>query len=65
MAIFKERLYCPVCDTWLGDRDKTELFIGHCEECHASFIWRKNSKKPEAQLDKPKPKNCGCGGCGR
>ena len=65
MALFKERLYCPVCNLWLGDRTKHELFIAHCEECKATFIWRHNSKKPESQMDKDKPVRCGCGGCTR
>lgn len=66
MALFKhERLFCPVCDAHLGDRAKNELFMGHCDECKASFIWKPNAKKPESSLDKDKPKVCGCKNCGR
>jgi hypothetical protein len=65
MALFKERLYCPVCNTWLGDRDKDELFIGHCKECHAGFTWKPKLKKPIASLDRDIPVRCGCGTCQR
>ena len=65
MSLFQETVKCPVCKSRLGAREKNELFIGHCEECHASFIWRKNSKKPESKLDVDQPKRCGCQNCGR
>lgn len=63
MAFFKERLFCPVCNTHLGDRFKDELFVGHCAECKASFIWKMKVSKPEARLDPPPSKRCTCGNC--
>lgn len=65
MSLFKERLFCPVCDAWLGDRVKNELFTAHCEECKTTFIWRSKKTKPEASLDVHKDTGCHCGRCGR
>lgn len=67
MSLFKEQLNCPVCKTWLGNRLKGELFIGHCDECKTTFIWRVKGKIPEAHLDNQasKDKKCGCNICGR
>lgn len=63
MALFKERLKCPVCKAVLGERMKDEIFFGHCEECKASFFWAYKSKVPVATLDShiKKQVRCGCG----
>ena len=65
MSLFKEKLLCPVCKASLGDRFKHELYISHCDECKAVFIWKAGVKKPESHVDSEKKEGCGCGGCGR
>lgn len=65
MALFKERLYCPVCKVLLGERYKDEVFFGHCDECKASFFWKYKEKVPTSKLDKHIPQKCGCKNCGR
>ncbi len=65
MAFFKEVINCPVCKSKLGERYKDEIFVGHCEECRCTFIWKYKEKKPQSKLDCNKPKGCNCGGCGR
>jgi hypothetical protein len=61
MALFKEKMRCPVCKALLGERFKDEVFFGHCDECKASFFWEYKQKVPRATLDKCKQKKCGCG----
>lgn len=65
MAIFKEKLYCPVCKTFLAERYKDEIYSAHCAECKCSFVWTYKTKIPIAKLDSHKDSGCGCGNCGR
>lgn len=65
MALFKERLACPVCKAKLGERFKDEIFSAHCDECKATFVWHPRLKKPKSILDAHKSINCDCGLCGR
>ena len=63
--MFNEKLFCPVCNTHLGDRKKKEFIMLHCDECSVTFTFRNDPKKPEAALDKHKTQKCGCKNCGR
>lgn len=65
MALFKEKLFCPVCKDWLAERFKDDICSARCEECKVTFIWGYKSKIPKATLDSHKDSGCGCGICGR
>ena len=58
---YNEKLYCPVCKIFLGERDKDDLFSEHCNECRSTFTWMPRKKKPKALLDRKKPQECNCG----
>ena len=60
---FNEKLYCPVCKVYLGQRYKTDFYSGHCNECKTTFTWWPKLKRPKALLDKHAPKKCGCSRC--
>lgn len=63
MAIFKEKLLCPVCYTALGNRYKNELYTAHCPDCKAQYTWKPGKDKPEALLDSQRPEGCNCLNC--
>lgn len=64
MALFsKEKVRCPVCKTYLGQRYKDELYMAHCDECKTEFTWSPKQEQPRALLDKNKPLGCNCGRC--
>lgn len=48
----EETIQCPVCRAILGKRDKTTIFMAHCEECRATFTWRSGETKPTVVMDK-------------
>jgi len=60
------KMYCPVCqkESFLGKREKNQLFIEHCDDCKATYTWQPNEELPTALLDSiKKHKYCGCGNC--
>lgn len=57
------RVFCPVCNGWLGSRTEKMVFSGHCEECHATFVFSPGTDKPTATLDSDKPRACTCQSC--
>lgn len=61
-----EPAQCPVCKAILGKRDKSTIFIAHCEECRATFTWRMSETKPTVMMDKDVKKHrryCDKDGC--
>lgn len=63
--IYLEPTYCPVCKSYLGERNPEHIFNGHCIECKTTFWWKPWSNKPSAVLDSHKKAECGCGVCNR
>jgi hypothetical protein len=54
---------CPVCNQTLGSKADDEMFIGHCDECKATFTWYPGTEKPHAELDKLPSNKCDCPRC--
>ncbi len=65
MAFLKDKVSCPVCKSYLGDRYRDEIFVGHCKECRATFTYKPKKTVPTALLDKDRKEGCGCGTCDR
>jgi len=59
------RLHCPVCDTFLGIKNKGEIKSFDCLDCKATYtFYPGTTKRPKGTPHSLKPKICGCDRCG-
>lgn len=44
-------LYCPVCKSNLGTKERFPTIITRCEECEVTFLWKEGEKLPVPVMD--------------